>query len=230
MLRRLMLAGNAGTPTSTYYDLLAAYGATHLWKMGSPFAGAGGLDSIGGYDLSNGATAPTVGPALNSANTGCFNFSNTNLSRSAPSDMYVSTPFSIQFWGGWTDGDNKVLMEINANSGFSIQINDGAGFPTIGIQISVGGSSGYTKTNIHLNDGVARHFVFVCAGASSKIYINGSDATYYASGLTPNYGAQPLYFGSRAGLAPIIGEFSDFSYFPLGLTAAQALALYTASA
>lgn len=218
----------SSAPPLAYYDMLAADGATHLWKMGAAFGSGGELDAIGSYDLTNNATAPTLGAALNAVNTGGLNFASTYLSKAAPSDLYAAGAFSLEFWGKWTDGTNAVVMEINGNSGFSLQISNGSGSPTIGVQLAVGGSAGVTKTNMTLNNGVARHFVLVSNGASSKIYVNGADSTYAAAALTPSYGSAALYFGSRAGIGPVTGEFSDFAFFPSALTAAQALAHYNA--
>lgn len=197
------------------HSMFLSDGATHYWPMNTSFASGGAEDKIGEFDLSllGASPAPTLGGGMAVLDSASFTLGAATLVHNNPTDLY-RTVFSIEFLAAFTTTQNFVVLEINANSGISLQCLNGTLFMNIG---STGDNLG-SQASVS-NDGLPHHFVFVVNGASSKLYVDAQDRTAINGVLTsPYFASAPLYVGSRAGNYLFPGSLAHLAYFPKALS------------
>lgn len=154
----------------------------------------------------------------------------SNLYATAPGAVASATSgFSIVFWAQWTHTSNLIVCERNQNNGYSIQTQASG---KIGCTSWNGGAFSYLLSSGAANSGTPRCVVFVfgATAAASYLYVDGADVTTRPGGdATPSYGATTVWdIGSRAGTLALDGRLDGVAFVPSLLTAADALALYTA--
>ena len=130
---------------------------------------------------------------------------------------------SFMFWIKYTEVNNKVIFEINANNGFSIQ--------------HVGGwsmihSPTYTPsvTTSIINNNIFHHVAYVINQANNiqNVYVDGQlYNSYTVTGGTPSYGTNtPLYIGSRNGNYGMIGTLGDIRIYSTLLNDIEIATIY----
>lgn len=169
---------------------------------------------------------PTWGVGPNSA-FGSVVFDGANdygqVTHAAP--LSVARPFSVAAWVKYTTTSNTVIFEKNGNSGFSVQVDN----TTSGkLTCWVGGVNNGVSTTSAWNDGKWHFVVFAMGAAADAVYVDGrADTTTAGSVLSPSYGAStPVYFGSRAGVAPWAGSLGGVRLATGAVTDSDAACLY----
>ena len=136
---------------------------------------------------------------------------------------------SFMCWIKFTDADNKVIFEKNANDGFSIQYFESSGIIHSPLYNSVSLPTNIVKTNI-INNNIFHHVAFVINQANNiqKVYVDGQlYQTYTVTGGTPSYGTNtPLYIGSRNKEYGMIGTLGDIRIYSTLLNNIEIATIY----
>ena len=131
---------------------------------------------------------------------------------------------SYMCWIKYTEANNKVIIEKNANSGFSIQYIGGRSR----IQSPLYYNS-LVETSI-INNNIFHHVACVINQANNiqNVYVDGQlYKAYTNTGGTPSYGTNtPLYIGSRNVAYGMIGTLGDIRIYSALLNDTEIATIY----
>ena len=213
---RLRFKSNSGIPTDgliAWYTMDNITGSTLVDETGTYSGAITGAIQVTGV----------IGQALG--------FSNDTDIVACPTDAaFRNAAFTWSLWLKHTAPGNRIVAEINGNSGVSIQTatvhNDGECFFVAG-----GLNRGYRSAGKRVDDGLWHHIVGVIGGAQDGVYIDNvryTTAMFNGTPLTPIYATSDFTIAKRPGLSGLTyaGAIDQLRVYNRALGAAEITKLY----
>lgn len=199
-------------------------------------------DSVSGELLAAHNGQPTPSIALCQGSAQSLEFGGTKYA-SFPSTVFnFNADFTLSFWIRFTEANNLVVMDCNANQGLSVQIgaptNVGAGGAgTISLSMGLAGSQNqdYVDSTFGspevINDDLPHHVVFTANDNVVRVYIDGALSSEHVRKLqrsSPVTNNKSFDVGSRAGNYGFGGSVDFIALHQKALTSAEVYILYNA--
>lgn len=211
-----------------------------LWNLDET-SGTAALDSSGNNNTVALRNAPVWLSGTSCVFNGCLAFNGTNQSGSATIDLSDTNVITVAFWMYWNgySANDSLAMESTANfnaatTGFMVDPNSSY---NNGTQFEAGlrGDGGYNQVLFaRPSPGVWHHYAFVFnkgAAAASEVtpYVDGVPVAYTkptSAQNTNNFGANPLYWMSRAASSLFgAGRLDDVRIYKRALSASEVATL-----
>lgn len=187
-----------------YNSLVLASGPVAFWPLDET-SGTTAAELVAGRNGTR-AGGTLITPGLAPLSPAAFDPATSGLITIPSSPAFDLSTFSVEFWLKTSIVENLVVLERNANFGFSVQTRGPAetspNFAPGGLTCTVGHQGTVfpvagSNTAIPVN--APLYCVFTVKPAGAKVYINGVDVTKSSDVMMPSWGNAPIFIGSRAG-------------------------------
>ncbi|KKM17286.1 hypothetical protein LCGC14_1677300, partial [marine sediment metagenome] len=183
-----------------------------VWHLSQTPDIDGGTDEILDSNNSNHGDSNNMiaGDQIAGRINGALNFDGTDdyVNVGDSTSLEPAGAFTVSLWTKTTQTGNKVILEKDDNTGYSVQ-RDGSNI----MKMNVGGSSSEIKTVSTYIDGIWHSFAFVYRGVNDgTAYVDGADDTETGAPLdpgTPTYSTDGLTIGSRDGTVAFLGDIDE---------------------